>query len=146
MRQWLEQEHILPIIAASVGTPPAFPVMLALHSLRRSELLAATWDDIYLDAGTMRKIYTHLSQRDTAKAQNKMRSFYENACSLACNQKAARISPGGSLYFSHDFLSMSISATIPGCCFFSSANLARAARRSFPGNVSVSVSTTVPSS
>lgn len=28
--------------------------MLALHSLRRSELLAVTWDDIDLDAGTIR--------------------------------------------------------------------------------------------
>ena len=65
---------------------------------------------------------------------------------FACDQKAARISPGGSLYLSHDFFSMSISATIPGYCFFSSANLARAARSSFPGKVSVSVSTTVPSS
>lgn len=39
----------------------------------------------WADAGTMRKIYTHLSQRDKAKAQNKMRSFYENACSRACD-------------------------------------------------------------
>ena len=196
MRQWLEPEQIPKLIAAAVGTPSALPVMLALHSLRRSELLAVTWDDIDLaagtirasravvqnedhhvvteetnktatsartvrimipelrqsledvppedrtgrlipyaphyiaelvnkacaragvpevgthglrhsfaslayhlgmseletmelggwaDAGTMRKIYTHLSQRDKAKAQNKMRSFYENACSRACD-------------------------------------------------------------
>ena len=62
------------------------------------------------------------------------------------HQKAARISPGGSLYFSHDFFSMSISAVIPGNCFFNSANLAKAARRSVPGKVSVFVSTLVPSS
>lgn len=195
-RQWLEPEQIPKLIAAAVGTPSALPVMLALHSLRRSELLAVTWDDIDLaagtirvsgavvqnelhhfvtketnktatstrtvpimipelraaleavppedrtgrlipyaphyiaelvnkacaragvpevgthglrhsfaslayhlgmseletmelggwaDAGTMRKIYTHLSQRDKEKAQNKMRSFYENACSRACD-------------------------------------------------------------
>ena len=77
--------------------------------------------------------------------------FYNQICLLfcllfACDEKAARVSPGGSLYLSHDFLSMSISATMPGYCFFSSANLARAARRSFPGNVSVSVYTLVPSS
>ena len=53
-RQWLEPEQIPPLIAAAVGTPSAFPVMLALHSLRRSELLAVTWDDIDLDAGTIR--------------------------------------------------------------------------------------------
>ena len=196
MRQWLEPEQIQPIIAAAVGTPSAFPVMLALHSLRRSELLAVTWDDIDLaagtirvsgavvqnedhhfvtkatnktetstrtvpimipelraaleavppedrtgrlipyaphyiaelvnkacaragvpevgthglrhsfaslayhlgmseletmelggwsDAGTMRKIYTHLSQRDKAKAQNKMAEFFKNACYRACD-------------------------------------------------------------
>ena len=54
MRQWLEPEQIPPLIAAAVGTPSAFPVMIALHSLRRSELLAVTWDDIDLDAGTIR--------------------------------------------------------------------------------------------
>lgn len=40
--------------------------------------------------------------------------------------KAARISPGGSYYFSHDFFSMSISAAIPGNSFFSASNLATA--------------------
>ena len=54
MRKWLEPEHIPPLIAAAVGTPSAFPVLLALHSLRRSELLAVTWDDIDLAAGTIR--------------------------------------------------------------------------------------------
>lgn len=48
MRQWLEPEQIPKLIAAAVGTPSALPVMLALHSLRRSELLAVTWDDIDL--------------------------------------------------------------------------------------------------
>ena len=41
-RQWLEPEQIPKLIAAAVGTPSALPVMLALHSLRRSELLAVT--------------------------------------------------------------------------------------------------------
>lgn len=196
MRQWLEPEQIPPLVAAAVGTPSAFPVLLALHSLRRSELLAVTWEDIDLqrgmihvsgaivmdenrnyiekptnktqssnrfvpimipelraaledvppdartghlvtcspntvpvlinracraasvpevgthglrhsfaslayhlglseletmelggwsDAGTMRKIYTHLSQNDKEKAQNKMAEFYKNACSRACD-------------------------------------------------------------
>ena len=38
MRQWLEPEQIPPLIAAAVGTPSAFPVMLALHSLRLSDI------------------------------------------------------------------------------------------------------------
>ena len=46
MRKWLEPEQIPKLIAAAVGTPSALPVMLALHSLRRSELLAVTWGDI----------------------------------------------------------------------------------------------------
>ena len=46
-RQWMEPEQIPKLIAA-VGTPSAFHVMLALHSLRRSELLAVTWDDCLL--------------------------------------------------------------------------------------------------
>ena len=53
-RQWLEPDQIPKLIAAAVGTPSALPVMLALHSLRRSELLAVTWDDIDLAAGTIR--------------------------------------------------------------------------------------------
>ncbi len=196
MRQWLEPEQIPRLISAAVGTSSAFPVLFALHSLRRSELLAVTWDDIDLsagtihvsgsvvqdedhhfvtkatnktatstrtvpimipelrdaleavppeertgrvipyaphyiavlvnkacaragvpevgthglrhsfaslayhlglseletmeiggwsDAGTMRKIYTHLSKQDKAKAQNKMAEFYKNACSRACD-------------------------------------------------------------
>lgn len=197
-RGWLEPEQIPPLVAAAVGTPSAFPVLFALHSLRRSELLAVTWDDVDLaaetirvsgsvvqdedhhfvtkatnktatstrtvpimipelrdaleavppedrtgrvipyaphyiavlvnkacdragvpevgthglrhsfaslayhlgmseletmelggwsDAGTMRKIYTHLSQSDKVKAQNKMSEFYKNACSNACCQE-----------------------------------------------------------
>lgn len=53
-RPWLEPEQIKPLIAAAVGTSAALPVLLALHSLRRSELLAVTWDDVDLDAGTLR--------------------------------------------------------------------------------------------
>ena len=54
MRQWLDPEQIPKLIAAAVGTPSAFPVMLALHSLRQSELLAVTLDDIDISAGTIR--------------------------------------------------------------------------------------------
>lgn len=37
------------------------------------------------DAGTMRKIYTHLSAADKAKASNKMSHFFENAFENACD-------------------------------------------------------------
>lgn len=48
-RGWLEPEEIEKLIPAADGTPAALPVFLALHSLRRSEILALTWDDIDLD-------------------------------------------------------------------------------------------------
>ena len=84
-RQWLEPEQIPPLIAAAVGTPSAFPVMLALHSLRRSELLAVPWDDIDLDAGTIRV--------SVSVVQNEDHHF---ACSFACCLLAIK-KPLGSL-------------------------------------------------
>ena len=73
-RQWLEPEQIPKLIAAAVGTPSALPVMLALHSLRRSELLAVTWDDIDLDAWTIRVSGAVVQNEDyhfVTKATNK---------------------------------------------------------------------------
>lgn len=54
---------------------------LGLSELETMEL--GGWSD----AGTMRKIYTHLSQKDKAKAQNKMAEFFKNACVCACDDK-----------------------------------------------------------
>ena len=47
-RAWLEPDEIKQLIAAADGTPSALPVFLALHSLRRSEIAALTWDNIDL--------------------------------------------------------------------------------------------------
>ena len=52
-RKWLEPEQIKRLVSA-LDDSTAFPVLLALHSLRRSELLAVTWDDIDLDRETIR--------------------------------------------------------------------------------------------
>ena len=48
-RPWLEPEEIRKIIAVSANTSSALPVCLALHSLRRSEILALTWDNVDLN-------------------------------------------------------------------------------------------------
>ena len=52
-RAWLEPEQI-KVLVSSVSGDAAFPVLLGLHSLRRSEILAVTWDDIDLKNGTIR--------------------------------------------------------------------------------------------
>lgn len=52
-RSWLEPEDIPKLIAAADGTPSAIPVYLALHSLRRSEIAALSWDNIDLNKKTI---------------------------------------------------------------------------------------------
>ena len=91
MRQWLEPEQIPKLIAAAVGTPSAFPVLLALHSLRRSELLAVTWDDIDLAAGTIRVSGAvvqnedhHILKRISRKRKQKQNFVSKFACYFAC--------------------------------------------------------------
>lgn len=52
-RAWLEPEQVKKLVAAADGTPSALPVFLALHSLRRSEIAALTWDNIDLQNKTI---------------------------------------------------------------------------------------------
>ncbi len=52
-RAWLEPEQVKKLVKAADGTPSALPVFLALHSLRRSEIAALTWDSIDLDKRTI---------------------------------------------------------------------------------------------
>ena len=52
-RAWLEPEQIRKLIAA-LDDSTALPVLLALHSLRRSEFMAVTWDDVNLEENTIR--------------------------------------------------------------------------------------------
>lgn len=52
-RAWLEPSQIKKLIAEADGTPSALPVFLALHSLRRSEIAALTWDNIDLKRKTI---------------------------------------------------------------------------------------------
>lgn len=52
-RQFLEPDQIPAFVEAIHNTKYEIPALLALSSLRRSELLALTWDKIDLTAGTI---------------------------------------------------------------------------------------------
>lgn len=47
-RPWLDADQILRFVQAVHGLPCEIPALLALHSLRRSELIALTWDKVDL--------------------------------------------------------------------------------------------------
>lgn len=47
-RPWLEPEQIPVFVSAIKETPQEIPALLALHSLRRSEIMGLTWDNIDL--------------------------------------------------------------------------------------------------
>ena len=51
---FLEPEQIAAIIEAVKGEPCEIPALLALHSLRRSEIMGLAWKDIDLKAGTIK--------------------------------------------------------------------------------------------
>lgn len=51
---WLDPEQIKTFLAAIHGEPVELAALLALHGLRRSELLALDYSDIDLKAGTIR--------------------------------------------------------------------------------------------
>lgn len=47
-RPWLDPDQIKKLIDSADNTPAALPVFFALHSLRRSEILALDWENIDL--------------------------------------------------------------------------------------------------
>jgi hypothetical protein len=78
-RPWLNPDEITVFVKAIKGTPCEIGALLALHGLRRSEILALTecmliggWSDNY----TMHKIYTHLAKSDIDKYSDVMKNFY----------------------------------------------------------------------
>ena len=50
-REWLDPDQIRALVASVKGTDDQLPVFFALHSLRRSEILALDWENIDLKNG-----------------------------------------------------------------------------------------------
>lgn len=76
-RQWLDPEQIRVFVAGVANEPFAIPALLALHGLRRSEIMAVNWSDIDLTAKTIRvsgAVVIGEDQRPQQKASNKNRS------------------------------------------------------------------------
>ena len=52
-RKWLDPEEIKTLVSSVAGTPNELYVFFALHSLRRSEIVAMRWENIDLDRRTI---------------------------------------------------------------------------------------------
>ena len=50
-RPWLEPEQVAEFVKAVNGAECEIPALLALHSLRRSEICALTWEGVDLKNG-----------------------------------------------------------------------------------------------
>jgi integrase len=72
-REYLEPEQIQEFISAVEGTKYQIPALLALCSLRRSEIMALTWKDIDLGKGLL-----HLRGAVVPDENNKMVKKEEN--------------------------------------------------------------------
>lgn len=80
-RPWLDSDQIKLFVKAVKGTDCEIPSLLALHSLRRSEIMGLTWENIDLDKNTIR-VYgsavfdekNKLTQKTTNKNQSSKRT------------------------------------------------------------------------
>ena len=72
-RAYLTPDEIDKFVEAVKGTPVEIPALLCLSSLRRSEMLALTWDNVDLDNGVLyvRGAIVRGSDGMIAKQQNK---------------------------------------------------------------------------
>lgn len=73
-RPWLDYEQIITFLAAAKDKPGEMAALLALHSLRRSELCALTMADVDMDFGTLTVSGAAVYNADndlTIKATNK---------------------------------------------------------------------------
>ena len=80
VRPWLDDDQIRVFVAAVHGQPCEIPALLALHSLRRSEILALTWDRVDLrnriirvEGAAVYDVSGHLVQKKTNKTRNSFR-------------------------------------------------------------------------
>lgn len=58
VRPWLDADQVKIFVKAVHGHPVEIPALLALHSLRRSEILGLTWENIDLKQKTIRIVET----------------------------------------------------------------------------------------
>jgi integrase len=73
-KKWLTPDQIRIFIAAAKDDEAAIPAMMALCSLRRSEILAVTWDDIGKNFDTIRVSGAMVEDKDgrfAVKRENK---------------------------------------------------------------------------
>lgn len=73
-RGFLDYEEIQILLPAIRGLPLEIPILMALSSLRRSEILAMTWDKIDLKKGMMRvqgAVVMDKNHKQVFKQQNK---------------------------------------------------------------------------
>ncbi len=85
---WLTPEQIPTFLEAIKGKDAEIPALLALHGLRcsfaslcyhaglteRETMKLGSWSD----PGVMRKIYTHISEADSKKANEKLKDFFNS--------------------------------------------------------------------
>ena len=81
-RPWLTAEQIETFVDAVKGKPCEVPALLALHSLRRSEILGLTWDKIdlkknliYIDGSAVINTDNQLVYRKANKTKNSHRTI-----------------------------------------------------------------------
>lgn len=73
-RPWLTPEELPLFLRAITGRAIEIPALLELHGLRRSEMLALTWDSIDLKKGTIKvsgSVVPDESQKLIRRAENK---------------------------------------------------------------------------
>ena len=80
-RPWLDADQVREFVKAVSGTECEIPALLALHSLRRSEIMGLTWEDIDLKKKTIRvdgsSVFNEdnkLVYKDTNKTKNSRRT------------------------------------------------------------------------
>ena len=81
-RPWLDTDQAKKFVKAVHGSDCEIPALLALHSLRRSEIMGLTWDDIDLKKNTIRvrgsSVFDEnnkLVYKDTNKTKNSRRTI-----------------------------------------------------------------------
>ena len=82
---WLDPEQTLAFISAARGRPGELPGLLALHSLRRSEILGLKWENVDLKSGVL-----HIKAARVEDRHGKL--VYKDVTKSKTSQRTVRIS------------------------------------------------------